>query len=210
MVKNIDLIKNEPPFEKDVRKSILDREFWKFDNYNGPKENFYQIWTKEYISALANYISARYDKSDIILEVCAGEGLLTLYLNQILPHRIIATDSHKWIKKFTFPPFVKKYSTEEAVTHFSPKLVLVSWLPLNLDLTPLFRSCGSVHEYIVIGEAKGGCTGNEQVFESHEGFYQEDILKEIGHYCKSDYILQYSSFEDIRWHSKTTAFRRIK
>ncbi|MHA1673401.1 MAG: hypothetical protein ACTSYI_07215, partial [Promethearchaeota archaeon] len=136
MVKNIDIIKNEPPLEKDVRKSILDREFWKSDNYSGPKENFYQIWTKEYISALANYISARYDKSDIIIEVCAGEGLLTHYLNQILPRRIIATDSHKWIKKFTFPSFVKNFSADEAVNHFSPKLVIVSWLPLNLDLTP--------------------------------------------------------------------------
>ena len=52
---------------------------------------------------------------------------------------------------------VEPFSYQEAIRTFQPNMVLASWMPLGEDWTDEIRKCESVEEYILIGEADGGC-----------------------------------------------------
>ena len=55
---------------------------------------------------------------------------------------------------------VEPFSYQEAIRTFQPNMVLASWMPLGEDWTDEIRKCESVEEYILIGEADGGCCGD--------------------------------------------------
>ncbi len=116
-------------------------------------ENYiFEFWNREYIQALAEYINTR--KATIkakgemvVLEIGAGNGKLTHYLNKFTNDdiRVMAIDSGEWgLDENIFP--VEKFSHKEAIKKYQPDLVICSWMPRGIDLTPDFPS-----EYILIG-----------------------------------------------------------
>ena len=48
----------------------------------------------------------------------------------------------------------------EALKTYRPHLVLCSWMPMGVDWTRAFRECGSVGEYLLLGEVYDGAVGH--------------------------------------------------
>jgi hypothetical protein len=126
----------------------------------------YEFLTSTYIDALSAYIKERAvknknEESDfIVLEVGAGSGVLSESLQTQLRDEnifILATDPNYWKLKKHF--HVDRFDHKEAVKMFQPNLVIASWMPLGEDWTRDIRAAG-VKEYVLIGEADGGCCGD--------------------------------------------------
>jgi hypothetical protein len=169
------------------------------------KENdpVFELWTKEYIQAFSDYLSQRAkdlggkkEKPISILEVGAGNGKLTHFLNREFERKkienikIIATDSGEWMEprkgkwiKITphFPVEILDY--KEALKEYKPDIVVCSWMPLGEDWTKDFRDAESIKEYILIGEADQGCCGHPWETWGAEPDYcpidPKEIVKEI-------------------------------
>ena len=60
------------------------------------------------------------------------------------------------------PPMrlVRRKRYKKALAMFKPSIVLVGWMPMDEDWSADIRSCPSVREYILIGEADDGCCGH--------------------------------------------------
>jgi hypothetical protein len=161
-------------FERFREPSQYDDPEWKewlelvFDR-NNP---IFEIWTEEYIRAFGNYLAQRVEElggteenPTVILEVGAGNGRLTFFLqeklNEIMPGKvkIVASDSGDW----RIPPAfqVDNIPHKEALAKYKPRIVIFSWMPYGYDCTSDFRASESVDEYILIGESDGGCCGDE-------------------------------------------------
>ncbi len=130
--------------------------------------NIYQLWTKEYVENLGNYLI--HQNPSIVLDVGAGDGLLIHYLQQHAKKRRnsiswIATDNGSW--RIFAKAQVERLSVQQALeTYASSKtIVLCSWMPVGVDWTKLFRQ-HQVQEYILIGEADDGSCGNQDTWGS--------------------------------------------
>ena len=175
----------------------------------------YEMFTKEYVFSMAEYLTGRCVHLDhpLILEVGAGNGRLTHHLRKHLDVEMIATDS--------FDDFWPIDRSEEHVENLDHKqamekyavdgrdvIIVVSWMPYQDDWTPDFRENPNVVEYVFIGEGWGGCCGDESVFEEavleKDGFYYEDVdlHRQI---CRTDW-----GFGEwgCHYHSSTFSFRR--
>lgn len=131
----------------------------------------YQLWSKEYIAGLADYLLSRQPSSGsnsktLVLDVGAGDGLLSRLLKehfeakQNAPH-VVAVDDGSWgispktkeVERMKFADAIKKYSAD-----YEHIIVLCSWMPMGQDWTASFRKEG-VKEYILIGESDDGNCG---------------------------------------------------
>ena len=130
------------------------------DDENYPK---YEIFTVEYIEQLAATLhdtALRLGHSPTrplrVLEVCAGNGRLTHFLNEEIDRKypglinVFAIDSGRLEIAPTFP--VENMSHKDALDTYQPDVVINSWMPPNEDLSQDFRDTPSVQEYILIGE----------------------------------------------------------
>ncbi len=190
----------------------------------------YELFNEEYVEALAEYCIERakeYSSSKenplVILEIGAGNGRLSHFLGQKLEERapgqtkIIATDSGEWnLKKDSF---VESLAHKEALEKYKPAIVISSWMPLGKDFTQDIRNSKGVQEYILIGEADGGCCGDNwktwgiseegektPLYEK-DGFVRENLDK-VGEkqVCRTDCFDDFLK-GDLR-HSSTVSFRR--
>lgn len=138
--------------------SIEQREF----NARLAKNAGFEVLTKEFISALGEYLVSR--EGNRILELGAGGGRLAYFLSKELeaqaPGRFEyhAVDNGEWDIPDPYG-IVEKLRVEEALTQYDADLVLVSWMPPQTDWTKAIRQTQSVREYILIGE--DGSTGKE-------------------------------------------------
>jgi hypothetical protein len=138
---------------------------------NDPKHRVFEILTKEYVDALAGYLSQRAfelggtpENPITILEVGAGNGRLTHFLSKSFSSRpescakVVATDSGEWIIGQSFP--VEQLGHQEAIDRHQPTIIIFSWMPAYTDLTSDFRKASSVKEYLLIGEPDEGSCGD--------------------------------------------------
>ena len=134
------------------------------------QRGMYEVLTREYVADLARHIRASAtlyaagNERVKVLEVGAGDGMLTKYLAKELPSsdfEITATDSGLWNKSSSSSSSsssVAKMTYREAIRKLRPSIVICSWMPKGDDWSHEFRKCESLHEYIVIGER--GCCGD--------------------------------------------------
>lgn len=192
----------------------------------------FEFLNEEFITAFSNYLAERVeslgaseDSPMTILEVGAGNGRLSHFLQQKLKARfsgkvtVVATDSGEWSLKTAFP--VEVIGHKEALEKHKPKIVIFSWMPYQEDITDDFRAGESVEEYILIGESDGGCCGDEwRTWGLSWSFDDEDTGEEI----VAPYIAERFEREDIKdvsnhqicrsdtlgglRHSSTESFRR--
>mmetsp|Transcript_11824 Transcript_11824/g.15396 ORF Transcript_11824/g.15396 Transcript_11824/m.15396 type:complete len:167 (+) Transcript_11824:499-999(+) len=108
------------------------------------KYSIYEVFNREYISALSEYLVERHAllPSELhdrpIVEVAAGSGRLSHFLNQCkLPVTVIATDDGSWTLNQPFP--VENLSHERAIAKYEPAIVICSWMPENMDFTSSWR-----------------------------------------------------------------------
>lgn len=123
----------------------------------------FEFLTVEYINELTGYlvykgqrISAEQRRPANVLEICAGNGRLTHFLqarsNVTTPGTINVTATDNGIRSITptFPVINNDY--KEALQRYKPDIVLCSWMPMKEDFSRDIRACNSVREYILIGE----------------------------------------------------------
>lgn len=131
----------------------------------------FEIFTEEYIDALANYVLSRLqeygaiiDNPLVILELAAGNGRLTHFLRQKLQTKspglahLIASDSHSLKIQPLFPVLIA--TQLEALEIYRPHIIITSWMPQNKDFSADIRATSSVLEYILIGEIDSNCCGD--------------------------------------------------
>ncbi|CAL8464710.1 g4245 [Coccomyxa elongata] len=142
----------------------------------GPTWRQYEVWTREYVTALAAYMWQRAEQLElerlVILEVGAGDGRLSAYLQVALAAtcpaaglcaielRCSDNGSNVLHASSPFRDLVEMLPCEEALGKHRPAIVLCSWMPLGVDWTSSMRACPQVKEYILIGEADGGICGH--------------------------------------------------
>lgn len=156
--------------------------------------NYHYVWqflNLEFIQELANKI--RKIAPDTILEVGAGRGLLGKYLGEELNREIITTDDYSWWEKDRIDDVaslennvVIKMDYKEAIETYSPDLIIVSWIPYKKEWVKDFREYGSVKGYIIIGEYRGGCTGNDNDWNTNWKIESLDNIERFG-LCRSDH-----------------------
>lgn len=174
--------------------------------HNKNNNNIYQLWTQEYVERLAHYLWKRWcsrskkdeDDSVVILDVGAGDGLLSQLLRDRFAEYSTSTTSRLAQKRTTTPPEViasddgswsidplakvEPWTVQEALqkvceetTNNKKVVVLCSWMPMNEDWTALFRSAG-VEEYILIGECDDGqCGDNWETWGNHASLSLEEL-----------------------------------
>jgi hypothetical protein len=204
------------------------------------KENkIFEIWTKEYINALGEYLTQRVkelsgtkENPTVILEVGAGDGRLIHFLqekmNELIPDRVIlvASDSGNWKISPSFT--VENIINKEALVKYNPRIVICSWMPDDIDFTADFRATASVDEYILIGRPDDNQSGKPwetwgaewaKNFEGHEGMppYQEDgFEKEYHNDLKSLQLSRIEIWEGSTGNDKyptrssTVSFKKIQ
>lgn len=96
----------------------------------------YQILTLEFVkdlAALLNAIRSNDTRNGPILEVMAGDGLLSHYLQPLLTSQIISTDAKTSRDQIEFPKSMEQLDALEAIAKYEPSLVLMSWEPFYSD-----------------------------------------------------------------------------
>jgi hypothetical protein len=104
-----------------------------------------------------------------IIELGSGDGRLAHFLRcklqmlslraELPPPKLVASDTLEFGLTPHFP--VQRLGHQEALQMVpGPTLVIVSWMPSGVDFTEAIRACGSVQEYILIGEADGSVCGD--------------------------------------------------
>jgi hypothetical protein len=137
----------------------------------------YEIYTREFIERLSIFLAdqIRELKTETrpikILEVGAGNGRLTYFLNNSLKKlssdsiKFIAIDSgESEIKEIFSETPVEKIDYKEALKKYKPQIVICSWMPHDEDWSAAFRAEKSVEEYILIGEEDGCCGNNAETW----------------------------------------------
>ncbi len=131
----------------------------------------YEVHTREHVAALASYLQQRRSAlvgtsaALTVLEVGAGSGELSWHLRAALTGcgvELTATDSGARGLHEQSPAGVHVLleSCAAALLRVRPHVVLACWMPLGVDWTAAFRSCESVREYVLIGEADSGMCGD--------------------------------------------------
>ncbi|MFA4846036.1 MAG: hypothetical protein WC654_05755 [Patescibacteria group bacterium] len=192
----------------------------------------FEFLNEEFLNAFSDYFSQRIDNLGAskdspvtILEVGAGNGRLSHFLQKKLDAKllgkvkVIPTDSGELSLKTTFP--IEIIGHKKALEKYKPKIVIFSWMPYGSDFTDDFRAAESVDEYILIGETDDGNCGDAWrtwgISDSpfHEGAGKvapyladgferkdlDDVSKQ--QICRTDELGEY-------FHSKTVSFRRKK
>lgn len=150
------------PSHEEVVRGFTEQDRWKDYTKNNP---VYEVLTREFIEALANYLvnritelSAGKEQPLVIVELGAGDGRLSHFLQAALENKIkgkfnlIPTDSGKWEAVKPAFPVEKVVSNNEALIKHKPKIVINSWMPKGEDWSVAMRSTPSVEEYILIGQ----------------------------------------------------------
>ena len=97
----------------------------------------------------------------VVLELGAGSGLLAEQLARRLAGtaEVVAVDDFTaGISQNTFG--VHRIDAADALRRWSPAVVLVAWMPSGIDWTRQIRACGSVKQYVLLGEADSSTCGD--------------------------------------------------
>ena len=171
------------------------------------RHRVYQLPNREFIQELAKTIKEI--DPETIIEIAAGRGIICRHISNILNKEIILTDNYSWWKnieeKIEYQDVIKM-DYNEAIDKFKPDLIIVSWIPYKNCWTEDFRKYSSVKGYIVIGESRGGCTGNINDWDTNWTIKDLDDVEKYG-ICRSDH--SFGQYRDITIrHTSVTYFER--
>jgi hypothetical protein len=92
----------------------------------------FQIYNEEFIQQLADIINSTLKSTnnpEPVVEVMAGDGRLTEFLQAIIDHQIIATDAKDGRYNIAYPKWVETCDALDTVKKYSPSLIILSWEP---------------------------------------------------------------------------------
>ncbi len=130
----------------------------------------YCFYSRALVKALAEMIA-----SGRCLEIGAGDGTLTRFLKD-QGVQLTATDNHGWNNAVKYPEWVIKLDAREALTTYTPEVVICSWPPSQNDFERYVFNTPSVQLYIVIGSRHPFAFGNWKDYRQQSAFdFEEDI-----------------------------------
>jgi len=176
----------------------------------GHKQQMFQFWNEEYNDEIvrAIYLLTKQRKPKLILDVCAGDGMLAALLKK-RGFKVKAVDDYTW-------PFTKRYfeveklDYKEAIKKYRPDFIIGCWMPYGTDWTPYFRKIKSVQHYMIIGEDDQGCCGGN--WDDHKGWKMRyHRLANPYSVCRTDVIWSFDHDKDDFGlkHSRVYTFSRI-
>jgi hypothetical protein len=124
----------------------------------------YCFYSRRLIPGLYDLIAQR-----SCIEIAAGDGALTRYLNAAGAN-VAAFDDHSWAHKITYLPEVGKCDAAEALRLHKPKVVICSWPPAKNSFEQAVFQTASVERYIVIGSGLRFAFGNWSVYRAQKRF----------------------------------------
>ena len=108
------------------------------------------------------------------LEIAAGDGTLARFLRS-RGVQITVTDDYSWQNRITFPTEVINLEAREALSRYSPEVVLCSWPPANNPFERQVFRTRSVQLYLVIGSRHEFAAGNWKDYRQQTTFsFEED------------------------------------
>jgi hypothetical protein len=131
----------------------------------------YCFYSNALIEALTKMIASRSS-----LEIGAGDGTLTRFLAS-QGVQITATDSHGWKNVVNYPEWVTKLDAREALSIYTPEVVICSWPPSENDFERYVFNTPSVQLYIVIGSRHHFAFGNWKDYRQQTTFTLEEDVK---------------------------------
>jgi len=132
-------------------------------------KGIYCFYSRPLIEALVRIISSR-----SCLELAAGDGTLTRFLRD-LGVQVIATDNHSWKHAIQYPEWVINQGTKEALSLYSPEVVICSWPPANNNFERQVFMTYCVQLYIVISSRHQFASGNWGDYRHQTTFtFEED------------------------------------
>ncbi|UCE11099.1 MAG: hypothetical protein JSW61_03955 [Candidatus Thorarchaeota archaeon] len=137
----IDLHQELLPYDEVLRHLRLIEDSGNLERYfkgaNRGGRWFFQILSEEFVETLASMINSLNKISQNpgpVLEVMSGDGRLTEFLVSRAERRIIATDSKDGRYNIAYPKWVETMDALEAVEHYNPAFVVLSWEPYLSDV----------------------------------------------------------------------------
>ena len=127
-------------------------------------KGIYCFYSKPFIDNLAEMINSR-----TCLEIGAGDGTLTGFL-KMQGVELTATDDYSWARSVQYPEWVIKMDAREALTSYSPEVVICSWPPAQNDFERFVFQSPSVKLYIVIGSRHKFAFGNWPAYKQQTTF----------------------------------------
>ncbi len=119
----------------------VEREFDVVKYCNGSNAGgrwIYQIYSTEFINQISEILASMISSSmsrGPILEVMSGDGKFSEFLRSIMDYGIHTTDSKTSRDNIEYPKSVEKFDALEAIKHYSPSIVLMSWEPFYSDIS---------------------------------------------------------------------------
>ncbi len=103
---------------------------------NGGGRWIFQFYSREFVSELARIVNGILEgsvRTGPVLEVMAGDGVLTEALRPHLTRPIVATDAKTGRSRIAHPKWVTTMDAVSAVMELRPAVVLMSWEPFFSD-----------------------------------------------------------------------------
>ena len=169
----------------------VEQEFDRKSYCNGANAGgrwIYQIYSEEFIENLANLLQdilASTSSQNPILEVMAGDGLLSQYLQPRLSRTIIPTDSKTSRDGIEFPKSVERIDALHAISKYNPSIVLMSWEPFYSDTS--FSVIETEITTIWIGDPNSCAVGSEIHHMEHERFELPYLLGRNDEFTKKKF-----------------------
>jgi hypothetical protein len=131
-------------------------------------KGIYCFYSRELIKVVAGMIAGR-----SCLEIAAGDGTLARLLQE-QGVQLTATDTHGWNTAVQYPEWVVKLGAREALSTYSPEVVICSWPPAQNDFERDVFKTANVQLYIVIGSRHQFAFGNWNDYLQQRDFEVEE------------------------------------
>jgi hypothetical protein len=92
----------------------------------------FQIYSEQFIEELATFINkvlASTSEKGPVLEVMAGDGKLTEFLQPRIQRRIVATDAKDGRYNIAYPKWIETLDALKSIDRYSPSFIIISWEP---------------------------------------------------------------------------------
>ncbi len=131
-------------------------------------KGIYCFYSRRLIGEISRIIGERY-----CLEIAAGDGTLTRFLKQEGVH-VTATDDYSWQHSVSYPEWVVKKDAKEALSLYSPEIVISSWPPANNGFERHIFKTRSVQLYILITSRHQYAAGNWDAYREQSLFTMQE------------------------------------
>lgn len=134
-------------------------------------KGIYCFYSRQLIVELSRIIGKRH-----CLEIAAGDGTLSRFLKQQgVP--VTATDDYSWQHSVSYPEWVVIKDARDALSQYSPEVVICSWPPARNGFERQIFRTRSVQLYILITSRHQHAAGNWDTYLDQQLFdMQEDAV----------------------------------